>query len=551
MAAETARPAWPFGRSGVRPLNGTAAARFAVAASWLSILCTITIGLLGPSAMVPALPGPAWHPPYSLGLAPDGHLVIALAAAAIVLGAAGLATGLLAAERLPGARTLVAAGCAAAAVLAFLPPSGSADHLNYAAYGRIAVLGHDPYVTVPADLPGDPVTGAVEEWRNTPSVYGPVATALQTLAGHIGGESVRLTVFVLALANAAAFIATGLFLHHATRGDRGRQRRAALLWIANPLLIYQLAAGMHLDTLAIAFAVAGLVACAGVPLGLGVAVKVTAGLVAPGLAWELRRRPARLALVVVTATATVLVAYRLAGPHALDQVLNASRSISLATPWKLVQRALQALFGPGAYRPWIQAGSLALLASLAGLLLRRLLARDRAARASGPAGAVGPSGAPEAAGPLGAAGAAEPSRPVDRSSGAEGPGDPAGSALPPATAVAGTPAAVPYREGAAVALALTAAWLFAAPYVLPWYAGLAFALLALVPASALEAFLVAHLTALSLGYLPARQHGQPADLGWLVSVVREWAVPCALIPLTIGLLWWAARAGARAPRPRA
>ncbi|MEW9530847.1 polyprenol phosphomannose-dependent alpha 1,6 mannosyltransferase MptB [Microbispora sp. NPDC049125] len=479
-----------------------------VVATTLSVLATITIGLLGPSAMVPDLAsglgsgltpgsagglgsGSAWQPPYSLGVTPDAHLVVALGAAALILGTAGLGAGLLSVRRMPSARLLVLLGCLAAGILAFLPPSGSADHLNYAAYGREAALGHDPYVTVPADLPADPVIGAVEEWRTVPSVYGPVATAVQALASHIGGESLGLTVFVMALVNAAAFAATGLLLHRATRDDPVRQRRAALLWTANPLLVYQLVAGMHLDTLAIAFVVAGLVTRRGALLGLGIAVKVTTGLVALGTAWELRRRPRTLALVAVAATVTVIVTYWLAGPHALDQVLNASKLVSLASPWNLVQGAAQ-LFHPGAYKAWIQAGSLLLMAALAVLLLRGPL-RDMAGTWRQPSG-------------------------------------------------------VAAREGPPVALAFVVAWLFAAPYALPWYDGLAFALLALVPASGVDAFMVARLGALSLAYLPARQAGQPYDLRWLVDVVREQVVPSLLLALTVALVWWAARAGARARR---
>ncbi|ETK34871.1 polyprenol phosphomannose-dependent alpha 1,6 mannosyltransferase MptB [Microbispora sp. ATCC PTA-5024] len=470
---------------------GHARARLvALAASPLSVLCTIAIGLLGSSAMVPALPGRPWQPPYSLGLDPDGHLVVALGAAAILLGAAGLAAGLRAAELMPPARWTALAGCLAAVALAFLPPSGSSDHLNYAAYGRMAALGHDPYATVPADLPGDPVIGRVEEWRTTPSVYGPVATFVQAVAAHIGGGSLRLTVFAMEAANAGAFVALAVVLHRATRDDPVRQRRAALLWAANPLVVYQLAAGMHLDTIATALVVAGVVYRRGLPLGLGIAVKVTSGLVALGVAWELRRRPRRLAAVAVPAAVVVLVLYWLAGPHALDQVLNASKTVSLATPWKLVKTAAQAVFGPGAYHLEIQLGSLVVLAGLAALLLRRMsadgLLRD----------------------------------------GAEAP---------------------------AVALAFAVAWLFATPYALPWYDGLAFGLLALVPASGLDAFLVARLAALSLAYLPARQAGQPPDLGWLVSVVRAQAVPAFLLALTVALAWWAwrARPAGRVPTPRA
>ncbi|MEV7967432.1 polyprenol phosphomannose-dependent alpha 1,6 mannosyltransferase MptB [Sphaerisporangium sp. NPDC088356] len=507
----------------------------AVAGIALSVAVTIAIGALGPSAVVPPLPGPAWQPPYSLDAHPSGHPVIAMEAVAILLGALGLGAGLLAVRRgwAPDPRRLLLAGCLAVVVLAFLPPSGSADHLNYAAYGRMAVLGHDPYATGAIALRGDPVADAVERpWQEEPSVYGPVATAVQALAGLIGGDSVRLIVFVLAVVNAAAFVATALLLHRFTRDDRARQARAALLWTVNPLVIYQLVAGMHVDTLAIAFAVAALVTVGGRRwwttgplLGLAIAVKVNAGLVALGPAWDLRRQPKKLAVVAGTATLTVLVAYLLAGPHSLDQVLHASKSISWATPWHLVQGGLQALFGQGAYRIWIQIGSLLLLALLAASLLRPL--REPYGLTAAPmwSGTAVPSsqGAPKAA------------------------------RVSCGTAAANSRSG----EGAWVAVGVVVAWLFATPYALPWYDGLAFALLATVSATALDGFMVARLAVLSLAYLPARQDDQPLDLRWLVTVVRGQVVPWILLALTVALVWWALRAGARgstrrgsaAPRP--
>nr|WP_308250279.1 polyprenol phosphomannose-dependent alpha 1,6 mannosyltransferase MptB [Sphaerisporangium fuscum] len=500
-----------------------AAARIAVSGIALSVVATIAIGLLGPSAVVPALAGPGWQPPYSLNLSPAGHLVVAMEAAAVLLGGIGLAAALVAVRRgwAPDPRLLLLAGCLAAAVLAFLPPSGSADHLNYAAYGRMAVLGHDPYSAGAVALPGDPIADAVEKpWREEPSVYGPVATAVQALAALVGGGSVRLTVFLLATVNAAAFVATALLLHRfagrhqeiegqAGQGGRGRQVRAALLWTANPLVIYQLVAGMHVDTVAIVFAVAALLAgaerrrwAAGVLLGLGIAVKANAGLVAIGPAWELRRSPRRLAVVAGAATATVLVAYLLAGPQALNPVLHATKSISWATPWHLVQKGLQAAFGPGAYRVWIQIASLLVLALLATALLRALRV---------PYGLTG---------------------------GLRGPYD---DGRPPRARLA---------EAAGVAVAVVAAWLFATPYALPWYDGLGFALLAMVPATALDGFMVARLTVLSLAYLPARQDRQPADLSWLFTV-RGVVVPALLLALTAVLAWWAltTAAGRGSTRP--
>ncbi|WP_345116552.1 iron chelate uptake ABC transporter family permease subunit, partial [Streptomyces drozdowiczii] len=81
------------------------------------------------------------------------------------VGAAGLAlclTALRRGWRVPASR-LVGAGLLVAAAFAFLPPVGSTDHLNYAAYGRMAATGHDPYATRASDLPHDPVINAVQE----------------------------------------------------------------------------------------------------------------------------------------------------------------------------------------------------------------------------------------------------------------------------------------------------------------------------------------------------------------------------------------------------
>jgi hypothetical protein len=630
-----------------------------------SILLTITIGLLGPSAMVPALPGPAWQPPYSLAAAPEPHLVIVLAVAALSLGGLGLLAALPAlsesgdshsppaaghpstpapgspsapsSERpskgvlrslgaFPSPKTLVIIGCVAAAVLAFLPPSGSGDHLNYAAYGRMVTLGLNPYTHGATDLPGDPIADAVEEpWREEPSVYGPVATALQAVASWIGGDSVRLTMFVLALFNAAAFIATGLLIDRFTRHDPRRRLRAALLWTANPLLLYHLVAGMHVDTLAIACMVAALLArgrpaSSGVLLGLGVAIKVNAGLVALGPAWELRRRPGRLALMAGCAVAVVVIGYAIVGLDALAPITRTSKAISHASFWKLVQGWLQAIVGTGsAYRGPIQVGSLLVLALIAWSLLR-LAVRTGWTSARGPLprhlapSPPTPVPASQAPAPASSQGAVA----LPPQDGLAAPPSQGAVALPPQDGLAAPPsqdaAALPQQsaalppdpasspqdgvvpsqvpaspsEGSAatsrrhgslagrlsfprllgwssraagpevvsagggleapvVAMALVVAYLFATPYILPWYDGLALGMLVLVGASALDGLVVAHLLALSLAYLPARVEGQPEDLEWLRTVVRP-QIGWALLALTVALVVWAWRAAGRERR---
>ncbi len=434
-------------------MERVAAGRLAVWCVAAALGLTVLLALLGPSALQPRLTGSGWLPVFfDAGL--PGWPVIGLGAAVVVFGTAGVLLGLYGA---PSLRVLRWLGVVAVLLLAFLPPIGSSDHLNYAAYGRLAALGHDPYSVTPDRFPGDPVVGAVEEWATTPSVYGPVTTGVQALASLVGGDSVRLTVFVMALVNAAAFLAVAWLL-----GSRG-----VVLWTANPLVVHHLVGGMHADTLAIAFVVAALVTrFKGVFLGLGVAAKVTVGVVALGVAWELRRNLGRLAVVAATALAVSGVAYWLAGPHSLGQVLNASKMVSLATPWSVVKSGLQAVIGPGSYQVWIQIGSLLLFAALAALLLRALAPLD----------------------------------------------------------------------ATRVAVAFSVAWLFATPYALPWYDGLAFALLALVPRSWLDYVLVARISLLSLAYLPARQFDQPAGSEWLVEVVRSQVVPWLLLVVVVFLL---------------
>ncbi|MEW1838969.1 polyprenol phosphomannose-dependent alpha 1,6 mannosyltransferase MptB [Nonomuraea angiospora] len=583
----------------------------ATAAIGASILLTIVIGLLGPSPMVPALTGPSWQPPYSLDVHPNPYLVIAFAAAAIILGGLGLLTALTLtrppklpepgalSSKLwtpPDARLLVLIGCTAAAILAFLPPSGSGDHLNYAAYGRMVTLGLSPYTHGAVDLPGDPIAEAVEEpWREEPSVYGPVATAVQAVASWIGGDSLRLTIFVLALFNAAAFIATGLLIDRFTRDDPARRLRAALLWTANPLLLYQLVAGMHVDTLAIACMVAALLARSrptgsGVLLGLGVAIKVNAGLVALGPAWELRRRPARLALMAGCALVVVVIGYAIVGPEAIAPMTRTSKSISHASFWKLVQGWLQSIVGTGsAYRGEIQIGSLLVLALLAWSLLR-LASRSRrpglppSSEATplppnGPGHHTPPTTSHQAASEPGNATSSAVTHPPTSgpaeaaSSGASHhttgrmsdvpPGAPSDDPRsgPSSDADGGTsngagrlsnrwtaPHANGGLEAPVVAAGLMAAYVFATPYILPWYDGLALGLLALVAASTVDRFVVAHLLVLSLAYLPARVEGQPEDLDWLREVVRP-QLAWLLLALTVALALWAWRAARRARLP--
>ncbi len=445
------------------------------------------------------------------------------------------------------ARFVLVAGLLAAAALTLLPPFGSSDQLSYAAYGRMLVTGHNPYTTTPAQLAalGDPIARAVQDWFTTPSVYGPLATGIQGLASLIGGTSVRLTVFVLGLANLAAFAVTALLLHRMTRGDPVRQLRAALLWACNPLLLQVLVAGAHVDGQAAVFAVAAVAvlfgpwtpamdrsaepagvptvlraSAAGVLIGLGFAVKVSDALVGLGLAVALvlglrsawRRRLPVLAAFGIGFLAVAGAAVAVGGPAMLEQSSRASDMVSIGSPWRVIRSGIHLVVGGAAATDIIKAGAIALALVLAVLLVRGL-PRLSVGPALGPA--VGPDGA---AGPAGAGYAA-----------------------------------------AGVAFAVVLAWLFAWPYVLPWYDTLAWALLPLVPlgtaagAEAIYLLVLARTAALGFGYLPARQADAPlpAGLTWLQPVIRHGVTPAVLAAATVWLVVLMVRARSSGPAARA
>lgn len=164
----------------------------------ISVALMAVVGVARPPATVPAtdgtglMPGALWMPTPDLA-------VTALLWTAMIAGTAGTAAGLIALRRgwTPRPSWVMAAAVVAVGLLVVLPPMGTTDPMDYAAYGRMAVLGINPHVMTPAEfrLSGDPVGAlAPREWENIPSVYGPVATAAQWAASSLGGESATWTV---------------------------------------------------------------------------------------------------------------------------------------------------------------------------------------------------------------------------------------------------------------------------------------------------------------------------------------------------------------------
>jgi len=470
-----------------------------------SVALVLLTGLLGPSAAEAALPGHVFSPPFWFAASPPAWLVTVLPDLAIGLGAAGLALAWSALGRgwSPPLRSLVAGSYGAAGAMVLVPPLLSADHLVYAAYGRLVTTGGNSYTQTAHTLVlrGDPVGLAVQPpWTNTSSVYGPVATAEQTLASWIGGDSVHTTVFVLAFLGAAAYLAMGAMLRRI-----GDPVRVTVLFGLNPLLLLETVNAAHLDAFAVLFAVAGFyvlhrrrdllgVAMAGALIGLGCAAKLSLGLAVLAGIWALRHELRRAAVFVGCVALVGALAYLPYGRVALQPARQATRMVSLGSAWRPLLAPLQHALGDGSARnliSWLGWLTLALLVLLLAPLLRAYDEKSPGARAA-----------------------------------------------------------------AALAL-LGLAWILAAPYTLPWYDLVAWAPLVVCLPGPLDLLATARTAALAVAYVPGLDVPLPPGVAGWASWIRADAAPvfsigallaCVALGLRARAGWWPDQRAGRGPR---
>ena len=451
-----------------------------------SVGLMITVGALGPSVAVPSFPSASPWPPYFAVLHPADVLVAVLTWLAVGIGGLGLAAGLLAARRgwRPSPRRLLIGCLLAVIALLLTPPLGSTDMMDYAVYGRIAALGHSPYQMTPAQLErtGDPV-GAVAPfpWRNVYSVYGPAGTLSERAASALAGPSGARTVFWLKMWNALAYLAVALALDRLFRSDPAARTRAHLLWSVNPLMLWAVLAGGHIDGLAVAVGFLGLLClrrlgagrglAAGLLIGAAIAVKAPFVLFLPGVAWAARRSPRTLAAASVGVVAVVVPAYLLAGRAAITAVVSrATAGPDLYQPWQLLTRAL-AISSATKFTDTV---ALAATALLAVLLLWRL-----------------PSG----------------------------------------------PSQLPFARPA---LALSLAWLVCTPQQRPWYDAMIFPLLALMPATRLDWIVVVRALAAAMAEIPGVRFYtglRPQWVSELADIISRGLAPAALVLAAAALVW--------------
>jgi hypothetical protein len=342
-SAEQALPSRP-----VRPYVCLAAAGIGA-----SLAVIVAASLARESWMGPPLPMPRVGPPVELSSwhLPLNDVAVALWLSAIA-GGVGVAAGLIAVRRgaRPPIRVLLVAAAIVVAILTVLPPVGSTDSLDYMAFGRMMALGHSPYVMVPWDLirMHDPVAKSIPwEWGRFTTPYGPAATVEEFIAARLGGTSAAQIVFWLKLANAVAFGTVALVADRLLRHDPAARLRAHLLWTINPLLIWQVIAAAHLDVLAAAAGMLGLVIASGWPtvsglptmaatghprlgrvlaggalIGLAADVKISFVLFGLGLVWALRRYPGACLVAAFGMVAVLLPTYAWFGSPAIRAVVG-------------------------------------------------------------------------------------------------------------------------------------------------------------------------------------------------------------------------------------
>jgi hypothetical protein len=447
----------------------------------------ITAGLLRASWMPPTLPMPAGGPPWELNVHVPSHDVFWPLWIAGALATAGVVAGLIAARRgrpVP-LRALLVLAVLAVGALAALPPVGTTDPLDYAVYGHIVMLGHNPYTMTPYRyFLATHTAGIPADWQHTVSVYGPLATGEQYLASLLGGASLAKTVFWLKLGNVIAFAAIAFAADRLFRRDRAARVRAHLLWTANPLIIWSAIAGGHLDVLAAALGVAGLLildrrglqrpvlaaVAAGVCIAAAADIKADYALFGLAIVWSLWRQPRQLAAAAAGALAVLVPSYGFAGKYAI-KALTVRASTGLG--WGFYKLIFQNVGIPLRY---VVPTAAVLLVPVTWLALRRL---------------------PEGFG----------NRPAVRA-----------------------------------ALALSLAWLLVWPHQYAWYSIMAICVLMLFPASRLDWPAVAWLSVETIADMPGLGFGQNRLLGHLLAHIEGILVskvePVVMILALTGLVIW-------------
>jgi|SRR5579884_150600 len=304
--------------------------RFALAGVLLSglVLCVSAAhtNTLLPETVRP-VPASLAGPFANLGL----HLGVGVLAALMSLMFVAYVVAVREAERLSPRMVLMAVGALNALVL-LAPPLLSTDIFSYQAYAREWITySSNPYLSGPHIMMLDPLYPYVgAKWIGTPTVYGPLFTAMSAFLGPVSVAVSALTYKALA---GLASLATIALLWHGARLRGLNPARAVALFGLNPLVTVYGVGGGHNDLLMLVLTTAGVCALlshrertSGAMITAGAAIKLTGGLILPfalvaGVELgSAKRRRAVLVGAALTALAIAAVSFSLFGLGILNLV---------------------------------------------------------------------------------------------------------------------------------------------------------------------------------------------------------------------------------------
>lgn len=260
-----------------------------------------------------------------LVVAADRQLSNPLHIAVVGVACAAYVAMLIAEQRWGGLSIGLVATATLAPVLVavMVMPRFTGDLWSYAMYGRILGVHHlSPWTHVPAAFPQDPFLHLVgRTWRHTPSVYGPVFTAISAAGQSILGAGALPTRLFYQGLSAIVLVGGGWLIWRRTRSAA-----AVAFLTVHPLVVMYLVNGGHNDIMVGVAVLAAVLlvsnerpAAAGVVGALGALVKVTgvvglAALVVTMVARGERREARRMLLA---AAGVFGVGYLAAGTTAL------------------------------------------------------------------------------------------------------------------------------------------------------------------------------------------------------------------------------------------
>jgi hypothetical protein len=232
------------------------------------------------------------------------------------------------------------------AVFLLCPPLALTDLFNYIGYARLDVVHHlNPYVDLPLLRPADPVY-AYSNWHQLRSPYGPLFTLLMLPIAKLPLPAAYWTYKVVATAASLGLLAAVW----ACARRLGRAPAQAVAFVGlNPIVLVYALGGKHNDLIMMAALMAGgLLILArrevlgGVTLAAAIAVKASAGLLAPLLVLAAPRRWRAVAGAAAGAIVLVDVSLLAFGPH-LPDLAEQNRLVSSLSFPNLIGYAI----GPG------------------------------------------------------------------------------------------------------------------------------------------------------------------------------------------------------------